>query len=285
MTYVGGDTGASVGRSMAQCWKRTNAKQARHSWSGKGRTGRCRASDKSRTVPVPEQPEIQVSQAVGAVRRAWEEGCGKQTVELLLPVIGATELDDWPGGIKQQFRAAQPMVEGILKELKKDDGLMGSLDVDILDEVDAVGVWCSENILAVLFPTAEVLQKVAEMAQGKKLVLLINPQWRSGQVISDFGFGKQKKLAEQFLSDFVLSYGLQQRRMLGEDIRLIRCFPGGWQICVRNSNGNMECIATPEELPSYKEIESMLRGREGSVASKSWLDRIKLEAKFLKDNL
>eukprot|EP00963_Diacronema_lutheri_P010348 scaffold1019_cov338-Pavlova_lutheri.AAC.25 len=270
---------------MAGSLRWTGTKPTRRVGREKGREGRCRASDKSRTVPVPEQPEIQVSQAVGAVRRAWEEGNGKQTVELLLPVTGATELDDWPGGIKQQFRAAQPMVEGILKELKKDEGLSGSLAVDVLDEVDAVGVWCNETMLAVLFPTAEVLQKVAEMARGKRLVLLINPQWRSGQVISDFGLGKKKKLAEQFLSDFVLSYGLQQRRMLGEDIRMLRCFPGGWQICVRNSNGNMECIATPEELPSYKEIESMLRGREGSIASKSWLDRIKMEAKFLKDNL
>ena len=38
-------------------------------------------------------------------------------MEFLLPLIGATDLDDWPGGVRQQFKAACPMVEDILRSV------------------------------------------------------------------------------------------------------------------------------------------------------------------------
>jgi hypothetical protein len=44
---------------------------------------------------VPTTPEQQVNQAVSAVLAAWKDGVSKQRVELLLPLIGATDLDDW----------------------------------------------------------------------------------------------------------------------------------------------------------------------------------------------
>jgi hypothetical protein len=54
------------------------------------------------SVSVPSSPEAQVSQAVQAIQAAWRAGITRQRVELLLPLIGATDLDDWPGGIRQQ---------------------------------------------------------------------------------------------------------------------------------------------------------------------------------------
>jgi hypothetical protein len=53
-----------------------------------------------------------VSQAVTAIEQAWQAGVRRQRLELLLPLIGATDLDDWPGGVRQQFKAAAPLVEG-----------------------------------------------------------------------------------------------------------------------------------------------------------------------------
>ena len=38
-------------------------------------------------------------------------------VEFVLPLIGATDLDDWPGGVRQMFKAAAPMVEEILRNI------------------------------------------------------------------------------------------------------------------------------------------------------------------------
>lgn len=44
---------------------------------------------------VPKSPEEVVEQALGAIRRAFQAGIRRQQVELLLPLIGATDLDDW----------------------------------------------------------------------------------------------------------------------------------------------------------------------------------------------
>lgn len=61
----------------------------------------------SAPLPVPRGPQETVAQAVAACTRAWEAGVKRQRVELLLPLIGATDLDDWPGGIRQQFKASR----------------------------------------------------------------------------------------------------------------------------------------------------------------------------------
>ncbi len=69
-----------------------------------------------------------------------------------------------PGGIRQQFKAASPMVEGLLKGLKKEDGLQGPLSSRVLDQGDAVGAWYGKDqggpLAAVLFATSETLKQV-----------------------------------------------------------------------------------------------------------------------------
>lgn len=62
-----------------------------------------------KTWPVPRDAEETAQQAQAAALRAWQDGVKRQRVELLLPLIGATDLDDWPGGIRQQFKAVLPM--------------------------------------------------------------------------------------------------------------------------------------------------------------------------------
>lgn len=44
---------------------------------------------------LPKGPEQVVEQAMLAVQRAWQDGVKRQSLELLLPLIGATDLDDW----------------------------------------------------------------------------------------------------------------------------------------------------------------------------------------------
>jgi hypothetical protein len=134
-------------------------------------------------------PPLQVSQAAAAIQSAWEAGVTRQRVSLLLPLIGATDLDDWcaaglapgaastacgalaptgmppakdrnretprrrstrpqravppprpprrPGGIRQQFKAAAPLVEALLRALKQVEGLKGPLSAEIWDDGDA----------------------------------------------------------------------------------------------------------------------------------------------------
>lgn len=69
-----------------------------------------------------------------------------------------------PGGIRQQFKAASPMVEKILLRLKQESSLQGSLRSEILDQGDAVGAWQSPKLAAVLFPTSETLDQVMKIS-------------------------------------------------------------------------------------------------------------------------
>lgn len=48
-----------------------------------------------KVYPVPRDASEQIEQALNATQRAWEGGVKRQRVELLLPLIGATDLDDW----------------------------------------------------------------------------------------------------------------------------------------------------------------------------------------------
>jgi hypothetical protein len=49
----------------------------------------------SRVYPLPANAEETAQQARAAAQRAWESGIKRQRIELLLPLIGATDLDDW----------------------------------------------------------------------------------------------------------------------------------------------------------------------------------------------
>jgi hypothetical protein len=152
-----------------------------------------------------------------------------------------------PGGIRQQFKAAVPLVEQILKEVKAMDGFGGKMDARILDQGDAVGLWENEAFGAVIFPTAESLGEVIQASErgnksgGKELFLLINPQWTmKGQLISDFGILPwQKAKNEKFVGEFQPSYVLRQTRIQGEDIRVLRIYPGPYQVRKGNSNSHL----------------------------------------------
>jgi hypothetical protein len=91
--------------------------------------------------------------------------------------------------------------------------MQGRMGAEWLDETDCVGSWQNERLAAVIFPTADTLTKVRQLARVKgphRLMLLINPQWQTdGQVVSDFGyvlgFSKFNEITLNFLyirSDF-----------------------------------------------------------------------------------
>ena len=69
--------------------------------------------------------------------------------------------------------------------------VQGRLDVQWLDESDCVGAWESDTMAAVVLPTANTLMQLKAMAAakgGKRLLLVVNPQWQmDGQIVSDFG--------------------------------------------------------------------------------------------------
>lgn len=90
------------------------------------------------------------------------------------------------GGIQQQFKAAVPVVSVLLNGLTgiSDPLQDSSFKSYIIDQGDAVGVWETKKVLLVLFPTADSLEKVKDLADIEdRMLLLVNPQWQMGQIL------------------------------------------------------------------------------------------------------
>lgn len=240
-------------------------------------------------LPLPTSSEGIVSQAAAACERAYTAGIHRQRVELVLPLIGATDLDDWPGGIRQQFKAAMPMVESLLRSLKVLPGLEGPLQASVIDRGDAVGAWVGGNLAAILFPTAETIDYIKTLMEERSqgLVVIVNPQWNTTQqVISDFGFLPwQRKAREEVASSFEDTYIIRETRMNGDPVRILCNYPQGWQVNVATSPSTSECILQSKKYPSYSKIEETLRSLDWTMSSKGLLDRLQAEAAFNKRSL
>lgn len=237
---------------------------------------------------LPLTIEQSVDQAKLACRYAIGDGLTRLQLEFLLPLIGATDLDDWPGGIQQQFKAAVPIVSSLLNGIVEDEVVNddSSYRKYFLDEGDATGVWEKDKIALVLFPTAESLATIENLTTvADRPLLLLNPQWQAGQVISDFGFGDQRKQREKFVQSFSNVYFLKQTRILGEDVRLLKSYPGLWQVFVINKGGEAECVALEKEKPSYKRLQDILKEKKGNIANKGWFGRLIDEFNFNKESL
>jgi len=234
--------------------------------------------------PLPEDSAEIVEQAFVSCQRAWEAGIKRQRLELALPLIGATDLDDWPGGIRQQFKAAAPMVEKLLRQLKALPGLEGPLSARLLDDADAVGAWVGENLALVLFPTAETLREVRTITESRPnaLVIMANPQWATqGQVISDFGLLPWvRKASIEFVETFDDVYAVQRLRINGDYVQWLCTHPQGWQVNVVTGPNQSKCIIQSKKRPTYKEVETELRGLSWTMSSKGLFERIQAEAEF-----
>ncbi|CAI5468980.1 unnamed protein product [Closterium sp. Yama58-4] len=244
----------------------------------------------SRRVSVPDSVDESVQQARGAVRRAMEAGHQRLMLDLLLPLIGPSLLDDWPGGIQQQLQAAIPLVESLLTGLV-DGGELYTRRV--IDEDEAVVAWESKTVALVLFPTAERLPAVMELANSEpgRTLLLMNPQWQPGQVVSDFGFGSKRKQAEEFLDTFLTAYSLKRNRIRSYDVTIVKCFPGDWQVYMSGDSDSgsdssfptYEMIGTVENRPGYRDLEAMVQKKSSQGSdSGGWFGRIAKEIEFLK---
>ncbi len=233
---------------------------------------------------LPSSSNDIVDQAFASVKASWEAGAKRQRIELVLPLIGATDLDDWPGGIRQQFKAATPMVERLLRQLKQLPGLEGKLSATLLDDADAVGAWYSDNLALVVFPTAETLNQIRKLADERPnaLFILVNPQWTTeGQVISDFGILPWvKKAAMEFIDTFTDGYCIKNLRINGDYVQWLYNKDSGWQVNVLKGPNESQVIIQSKERPSYKEVEAKLRSLPWTMSSKGLFERIQAEAEF-----
>lgn len=258
-------------------------------------------SNNAPTTPVslPSTPESQVALAADAVVAAWREGWTRQSVQLELPLIGASDLDDWPGGIRQQFKAAQPMVEEMLRRVRAaDPSLQGPLSADIWDSGDAVGCWAGSRapLACVLFPTAQTLDRVCELADAQEgvaqrsrpLTIVVNAQYQ--QDLSDYGgpFGLGRAKALERARSFRPSFAFTRRRVFGDDVYTFRAHPAPWRVAlVRDARagpgagggGARLILEAPAEAPapSYADIEAALRAMPDSAVNMPLGERLRRE--------
>lgn len=177
------------------------------------------------------------------------------------------------------------MVESLLRQLKKLPGLEGPLNVEILDDADAVGAWVGENLACVLFPTPQTLKQIRSIAESKpnRLVILVNPQWNEqGNIVSDFGlFPWEKKANTEFVETFSWAYAAQSLRINGDYCKWLFTYPQGWQVSVLKGPTESECILqSSEDRPSFKQVQDILYKLPWSMSSKPLLERIQAEAEF-----
>jgi len=198
------------------------------------------------TSRFPTSPEDQVRQASIALQRASLDGKKRHSVRLLLPIIGATELDDWPGGAKQMMDAASPLIRDVLKlslPYNETTKTKSSLDIDegVIDEADGVRALFSrgdrpvDDSCAVLLPSADTVGKLQNLdgqVGPKRNLMLVNAQWRRK---TDFGLGlfggRDEKIG--FVEGFEPTFHCSNTMVEGENVRTLRAYPGPWRVFIR----------------------------------------------------
>ena len=213
------------------------------------------------TSRLPTSVDDQVRQATASLKQASKDGKHRHCVRLLLPVIGATELDDWPGGIPQMMEAAFPLVQSIMKG-------MGAVEFQqyCLDESDGVYAILGQaedpkqDSCAVLLPTADsipAIQDLEKQVGPTRDLIIVNPQVKRR---SDFGgfFGSGDRTAA-YVEDYVPSFSLTNLICEGENIRILRNYPAPWRVYVRDDkDGTVEWL----QLDSKDVVESKPSGWE-----------------------
>lgn len=243
------------------------------------------SSTSSPLAQLPKSTKEQIQLASAAIKNALSCGIKDMEVTFNLDLIGATDLDDWPGGIRQQYQSASPMIEALMKSINDSSA---KVEKKVIDDADAVvKVSCGEDVCTT-FPTAEVLKELKQIAkETKRANIIANPQWSlGGNILNDFGFGPWREKNEQFVKGFEIAYFLKEQRIQGETFRLQKVYGGPWQVFVLNQQtGSIESLEPFEERPSYREIEKLLQSRKGSIAAMNWVERAQSELTWNAESL
>ena len=195
------------------------------------------------TSRLPTSVDDQVRQAAASLKRANQDGKHRHSIRLLLPIIGATELDDWPGGARQMMEAANPLVEQIVRGMTDSVTRMDNVMLDASDGVYALmaqAVAARDDSGSVLLPSADnvaALRNLEAQVGPVRNLLLINSQWRRR---SDFGgnslFGDDVAEGVNFVDRFEPTFSLTNFICDGDSIRVLRVYPGPWRVFMRTDD-------------------------------------------------
>lgn len=268
--------------------------------------------DDGTSTRFPTSVDDQVRQAASAISRAKADGVTRHEIRLLLPLIGATELDDWPGGARQMIAAARPLISDVLRGLGGGGATLDEFPVDESDGIVALvcrAEKAADDSAAVLLPTAECVKAVRGLSDQvgmERNLLLVNPQYRRRADFPLFGGAA----GVEYVGGFAPTFSCTSLMVEGEQVRVIRAYPGPWRvfILVQVSEekgekgidwvevGSKEVTAPVGEKsvdrmgmvsygkPSYQGIEEMITSQEGYVP-KNVVERATVAVTFIKDTL
>ena len=216
------------------------------------------------TSRFPTSPEDQIRQASIATTAANQNGVTRHSIRLLLPIIGATELDDWPGGARQMMEAASPLMQDLMKLVNINNNSSNNnsnsnsnkliVQESVIDASDGVralfsqGQDAKDDSCAVLLPSADTVSKLQQLdgEVGKKRNLfLVNSQWRrqsdftgggGGRGLASFfggGNGNDKNDKIEFVEGFEPTFHCTNVMVEGDIVRILRVYPGPWRVYLR----------------------------------------------------
>jgi hypothetical protein len=272
------------------------------------------------SVRFPTSVEDQVRMAAVALEAAStnnsDQGVPEQrrhAMRLLLPVIGATELDDWPGGARQMMEAAAPMVTQMMLTWYKNQGKeIEAMEESVIDESDGVRAIFirakddpKDDAVVVLLPSGDTfntLESLEAQVGSKRNMILINCQWKRP---SDF----PTKQSAESVTRFAPTFHCSNLMVEGDQIRILRTFPGEWRVFLMVTDDAKQIdwieigtkpMVEPSSLganniirdgtlfnygqPNYQEIETMITSRDG-YTPKSAMERAAAAFTFIKDTL
>ena len=227
-----------------------------------------------------------VEQAATAVSTGISESLLRQQIDFLLPInekerrFTATEPDDYPCSLQREFEVTCSLTTALLQRILNDSSI--EIAAKRLDDGGVEGEPCAvlypaktKSIAAVVYPTADRLNQIKDLAKDtSRPLLIINPQWReAGQVISDFGIGPWKKQALDFLGTFLPTYVLKEKRIgspgtingatgmrftTGGVIRVLKVFPKEFDLFAMSADGSSQLLDTSVEEPTYQQLDAMI---------------------------
>lgn len=245
---------------------------------------RCATQSAGEELALPSSSSEQAALALEAVKRACAAGVTRQSVEFVMRPTAATDLDDWPGGQPQRFRALEPLVSNLLR------GLGGGVPSQrVIEEGDAVVSFVSLTHTAVTFPTAETLRALKDLdASNRSFLFIVNPAWStaaSSNFISDFGVGPWRTANEAFVAKFVETFSLRESRIRGQEVRVLRCFPSDYTVFALLAPGQTQVLGSFPERPTFAQLDALVTGLgAASIANASVADRLRAELIFNKES-
>ena len=245
-----------------------------------------RASLAMALLKRPESIQAMMAEAGRSVIAYAKEG-GDETkicsVEVPIPVTGGTELDDWPGGIRQKYSVLRSMTMEMMKVMNFTTSEMEVRNfLGQFGEDDAVGIWQSEEmrISVIVFPNPDCINAIKNMLRNDNdVIVLVNQQFFSGQ-----NFNEDKAQLEFIESNtkIVYMYEVQNQKGPGTPplpVRglLYRKYPEDFTVTRKLDNGDQVILRNFKEKPPTREQLENIFFEDSKERDKdlSLIDRLK----------